>query len=187
MLLLNSHRQGHPKVYTCLVVGDNDEYNTLRQGYDKWALRDRWSACHISIGTFFYYCQRFGIIWVFLYWSCYCTFRWRFRTAAEGRFWLRLFVSAWQKTARKLTFEGGLKSGRKTCIHRGSFRKKSVKIRVFLRFVKDWKNQMLDYQALKGWKGKFFPLFLSQEPPTALRGASENGLQKSAICRANVR
>ena len=27
-------------------------------------------------------------------------------------------------------------------------------------------------------------MFLSQEPPTALRGASENGRQKSAICRA---
>lgn len=46
---------------------------------------------------------------------------------------------------------------------------------------------MLDYQALKGYKGKFFPLSLSKEPPTALRGASENGRQKSAICWANVR
>ena len=42
--------------------------------------------------------------------------------------------------------------------------------------VKDWKNQMLDYQSLKGWKGIFFPLFPSQDPPTALRSASENRL-----------
>ena len=48
-----------------------------------------------------------------------------------------------------------------------------MRINEKLRFVKDWKSQMLDYQTLKGWKGKFFPLFLSQDPPTALRSASE--------------
>ena len=32
---------------------------------------------------------------------------------------------------------------------------------------------MLDYQLLKGWKGIFSPLFPSQDPPTALRSASE--------------
>ena len=35
---------------------------------------------------------------------------------------------------------------------------------------------MLDYQLLKGWKGIFSPLFPSQDPPTALRSASENRL-----------
>ena len=38
---------------------------------------------------------------------------------------------------------------------------------------------MLDNQALKGRKGKFLPLFLSQDPPTALWGVSENARQKA--------
>ena len=37
---------------------------------------------------------------------------------------------------------------------------------------------MLDNQALKGWKGKFFPLFLSQDPPTALWNAFEKCMTK---------
>ena len=37
---------------------------------------------------------------------------------------------------------------------------------------------MLDNQALKGWKGKFFPLFPSEDPPTALRSASEKRMTK---------
>ena len=37
---------------------------------------------------------------------------------------------------------------------------------------------MLDNQALKGWKGNFFPLFLSQDPPTALWSAFEKRMAK---------
>ena len=37
---------------------------------------------------------------------------------------------------------------------------------------------MLDNQALKGWKGKFFPLFPSEDPPTALRSAFEKRMTK---------
>lgn len=43
---------------------------------------------------------------------------------------------------------------------------------------------MLDNQALKGRKGNFLPLFLSQDPPTALWSASENHLVKKRYMQA---
>ena len=36
-------------------------------------------------------------------------------------------------------------------------------------FFRTSKKISADYQRIKGWKGKFFLLFLSQDPPTALR------------------
>lgn len=59
-------------------------------------------------------------------------------------------MSKWLKNGQNFNIWSGFETGRKSFIHRGSFRKMSVKNYVFLRFVKDSKSYMLDYQALKG-------------------------------------
>ena len=52
------------------------------------------------------------------------------------------------------------------------------------RFFRRWKIFIADYQPFKDWKRKFFPLFVSKDPPTALRSASKILLWKCAICWA---
>ena len=112
-------------------------------------------------------------------------FRRRFEWRRNLRFYVVSKVFCWKKTGKILTFRGLLKNGRKTCVHRGCFRKNSVNFYDFWKLSRSSKKTCADNQHIKGIKREIFPLFVYTYPPTTLRSASEIVFWKSAMCRAD--
>ena len=94
-------------------------------------------------------------------------------------------VAPWTIYRIILTFRSLLKNGRKTCVHRGCFRKICVNFFDFWKLSRSSEKTYADNQHIRGIKRDFFPLFVYIYPPTTLRSASEIVYWKSAMCRAD--
>ena len=112
-------------------------------------------------------------------------FRRRFEWRRNLRFWVGSNGVCCKKTGKILTFRSFLKNGRKTCVHRGCFRKNSVNFFDFWKLSRSSNSTCADNQHIRGIKREFFPLFVYIYPPTTLRGTSEIVFWKSAMCRAD--
>ena len=112
-------------------------------------------------------------------------FRRRFGWRRNLRFWVGSSGVFCKKTGKILTVRGLLKNGRKTCVHRGCFRKNSVNFYDFWKLSTPSKKICADNQHIRGIKREIFPLFVYIYPPTTLRSASEIVFWKSAMCRAD--